>query len=159
MSAPANPAWPPVNQQCYTDFRQWLYDGGYSTVTRDLYARAVWLALDFLNRPHTQITATDLAQVQQHFAVTIPNPSTRTTYTKGLAKFQAFLHRQRGHRWHQQPINWGHYIGSLAPALAEAVRDYVTYCQRAWLPERQHRATMEVLCHLTLPLRLSLIHI
>jgi integrase len=71
----------------------------------------------------------------------------------GLAKLAEFLQHQRQRKPPKKRVNWEHYVGPLPQWLADDVRAYVAHRRRAWIPEQYHRATIEVLCHLTLSLR------
>jgi integrase len=146
-------AWPSANRGFYRDFRQWLRDGGYSDSAIRLYSIAVRRALGLLDKPYWMIDDADIERVRQYMADHVPNPATRATYRKGLAKLVEYLH----HRCHRKPppkqVNWDYYVGPLPEWLADDLRAYVAHCRRAWIPERQYRASLEIISQLTRPLR------
>jgi hypothetical protein len=106
-------AWPSANRGFYRDFRQWLRDGGYSDSAIKLYSIAIRRALGLLDKPYWMIDDADIERVRQHMADHVPNPATRATYRKGLAKLVEYLH----HRCHRKPppkqVNWDYYVGPL----------------------------------------------
>ena len=145
--------WPSANRGFYRDFRQWLRDGGYGDSAIKLYSIAVRRALGLLDKPYRMIGDADIERVRQHMADHVPNPATHATYRKGLAKLVEYLH----HRCHRKPppkqVNWDYYVGPLPEWLGDDLRAYVAHCRRAWVPERQYRASLEILSQLTRPLR------
>ena len=147
-------AWCAPNRRLYADFRTWLQQGGYSTVSIKLYSTAARLTLGWLLQAYWRIDLdTDLARVRAYFTVYPRSPATRSSYLKGLAKFSEYL-RYR-HQCSDTPvaIHWDRYVGSLPTSLSAGIRAYVAHRQRAWIPARQVAATREVLSHLTVPLR------
>ena len=145
--------WPVANQRFYADFRRWLRDGGYGDGSLRLYGIAARMALGFLNKAYWMIDDADLERVRVHTVATYQSTGTRGTYRKGLAKLAEFLQHKCHRKAPQRTVNWDHYVGSLPDWLADDVRAYVAHRRRAWVPEQQHRGTLEVLSHLTLSLR------
>jgi site-specific recombinase XerD len=145
--------WPSANQGFYTDFRRWLRDGGYSESSVKLYGTSARIALGLLEKPYWSIDDADLDQVRAYIAAHYDSQATQETYGKGLTKLGEYLHQ----RCHRKPppraINWDYYVGLLPCWLADDVRAYVAHRRRAWTPEKQHRATLELLSHLARSLR------
>ena len=152
-------AWSSSNREFFAAFRRWLRDGGYSAAAIKLYAIAVRLALGLLDKPHWTIhPQVDLDRVWRHVVERVPNPATQGNYRKGLEKLAEYLFYRSGRKPPARPINWPRYVGPLPDWLANDVRTYIARCRRSWVPERQHRATIEMLCHLTLSLRWMAAH-
>ena len=152
-------AWPSPNREFFTDFRRWLRDGGYSDSAIKLYSIAVRLALGLLDKLHWTIhPQIDLDRVWRYVIEHVPNPATQGSYRKGLEKLAEYLFYRSGKKPPARAINWTRYVGPLPDWLANDVRTYVARCRRSWVPERQHRATIEMLCHLTLSLRWMAAH-
>lgn len=145
--------WRPENRAFYIEFWEWLKIGGYSENVIATYSVPVRLALSLLHKPYPEIDpTTDLAQVRAYLQ-TRCRPSTYATYHKGLTKLADYL-CLRGHLPAPAPvIHWDYYLASLPAWLAEAVRAYITHCQRIWRPEQRYRAARDLLSHLTLFLR------
>jgi site-specific recombinase XerD len=152
-------AWSSANRDFFAAFRRWLRGGGYSDAAIKLYSIAVRLALGLLDKPHWTIhPQTDLDRVWRHVVEHVPNPATQSNYRKGLEKLAEYLFYRSGRKPPAKPVNWARYVGPLPDWLANDVRTYVARCRRSWVPERQHRATIEMLCHLTLSLRWMAAH-
>ena len=146
--------WLSANQGFYDSFRHWLREGGYRDSTISRYRGAARLALGLVDTPYPHIDPqADLDRVRAYLVVHIPNPATRAGYLKGLAKLEEYLRYRCGRPALEGPINWDYYLGSLPGWLAEEVRAYQAHRRRAWHPERQRRATIELLSHLTQSLR------
>jgi site-specific recombinase XerD len=152
-------AWSSHNRDFFADFRRWLREGGYSVSSIKLYSIAVRLTLGLLDKPHWTIhPQIDLDRVWRHVVEHVPNPATLANYRKGLEKLAEYLFYRSGKKLPARAINWTRYVGPLPDWLANDVRTYVARCRRSWVPERQHRATIEMLCHLTLSLRWMAAH-
>jgi integrase len=157
---PADPAvkawkaWLPANRGFYDQFRRWLREGGYSRSSIDIYGCAARLALGWLDVPYWEIDPqADIERVREYIAARYERESTRRDYGKGLKKLAEFL-RHKCHRpTPEKRTNWTYYLKPLPDWLADDVRGYVTHRQRAWKPDRRHRATNTTLSHLTLSLR------
>jgi integrase len=146
--------WPAPNQRFYADFRQWLRDGGYGDSALKLYGIAARLALGLLDEPYWTLDPdADLDRAREYIAVHYDSEATRDSYHKGLAKLAEYLHYRCNRRPKRRSVNWEHYVGLLPDWLADDVRTYVAHRRRAWVPEQQHRATLELLSHLTRSLR------
>jgi hypothetical protein len=146
--------WPSANQGCYDRFRAWLRQASYSESSVMLYSVAARLAFGLLDKAYWQIDPdTDLAQVRSYIAACYPSPTTRYVYDKGVTKLAHFLGLSQPTARPRQSINWHYYEQSLPEWLAVELRAYITLRQRTWLPEQQHRATLDLLSHLTLFLR------
>jgi integrase len=145
--------WPSANQGFYDSFRQWLRQGGYGDSALKLYSIAARLALSLVDKPYWAISDNDLDRVWTYVATRYENEGTRATYRKGLAKLVEYWHQRCHHEPPPKPVNWDHYLGSLPEWLAQDVRTYVAHRRRTWVPERRHRATLEILSHLSRSLR------
>ncbi len=147
-------SWFVPNRTFYTDFRRWLQEGGYSDSSLNIYGVAARLALGLLDKPYWEIDPRDdLDRVRQYMVDRYESESTRASYCKGLAKLDEYLHYRCKWTKPARPINWPYYLASLPEWLADDVRSYVAHRQRAWVPARRHRATLETLSHLTRCLR------
>jgi len=153
MNAKPMADWFTPNRTFYRDFREWLRDGGYGDSALSLYSVAARLALSTLDKPYWEIAETDLDRVHQCIIDRYESEGTRSTYRKGLVKLSEYIHHRRGHKPPPKPVNWDYYTGSLPDWLTDDIRDYIVHCRRAWGPERQYRATLETLSHLTRSLR------
>ena len=155
--------WSAGNQRFYSDFRHWLWEGGYSRSTAYLYGIAARLALGWLDKGYKLVDpqADPLASlraglegVRQAIATHYRSEATRQTYFKGLAKLAEYLRLRSGWPAPQQPqINWEYFLAPLPGWLAADVQAYIGLRQRDWLPEERYRATCTLLSHLTLSLR------
>jgi integrase len=147
-------SWAPANRGLYARFQAWLCDGGYSEATRNLYGVPARLTLGLLDQPYWTINPdTDLDSAREYIDSHFDSTSTRDSYLKGLAKFEAFL-RERLHRPPpERTIHWQHYLGTMPEWLSEAVKEYLTLRRRAWPPELQYRASLSLLTQLTRSLR------
>lgn len=152
--------WFPTNRSFYECFRRWLRAGGYGESALNQYSVAARLALGFLDIAYWRIDPdADLARVRAYIAAHYSSASTRSSYLKGLAKFEEYLRFRCHHPKSEKRVNWHYYLGSLPEWLAQHVRDYITHCQRAWLPERRYAATGDLLSHTTLFLRWAVTHV
>jgi integrase/recombinase XerD len=145
--------WLPANWGCYNAFRQWLRQSSYSESTVSTYSCAVRLAISQLDKPYWQITETDLDDVRALITDHFESEATRQMYHKGLLKLAEFLHQRQGQPQSEKPVNWVYFLAGLPDSLAEEVRGYLRYQQRAWLPEEQRLLTSRALATLTLFLR------
>jgi len=112
------------------------------------------LALGWLDKPYWLIDpAADLDRVRAYIADHYESVGTRSAYHKGLLKLAEYL----GHRClrpaPEKPVNWRYYLDPLPQWLADDVRAHVAHRSRAWLPEVRRRSTIDLLSHLTTPLR------
>lgn len=156
MASPTNPDlykpvhhWLPVNQGCYSRFRRWLQNGGYSASALSIYGCAVRLAFSQLDKPYWQFKDADLEQVRLLIATRFESQTTRQSYHKGLLKLTEFLRHTRGQLRPKKLVNWPYFLAGLPDWLAEAVQGYITHRQRAWLPEERIRLTCTTLGQLT----------
>lgn len=160
--------FPEENQTFHEAFLQWLKEGGYSTSALQIYGAAARMALGYLDKPYTQIDiAVDIFRVQQHLANSHRTPATQRQYQNGIIKLAEYLlalqapePKKRPHLSERGPylapeqkINWDYYFAGLPDWLIEDIQAYLRLCRRNWRPERQHRATLEVVSSLTTMLR------
>ena len=152
--------WPPVNQSFYADFCGWLREGSYGDSALCQYGIAARFALGLLDKPYWQIDPqADLQRVRDYFAAHFASQSTCLAYGKGLLKLAQYLRRRCHTLAPERPIRWDYHVGSLPDWMAEDVKAYVAHCRRTWVPERQHERTMDLLSHLTQPLRWMTAHL
>jgi integrase/recombinase XerD len=146
--------WTNGNQGFYDRFRAWLLQGGYGQSALNLYSVSARLTLGLLDKPYWQIEPErDLEQVRLYLAACYPKDSTRQGYAKGLHKLAEFLWLTKPLARPHHAINWSYYTANLPADLAAELQPYLRLRQRAWLPEQQHRASLDLLSHLTLALR------
>ena len=147
-------AWFQANRGFYDNFRAWLRAGGYGESALSLYSVAVRLALGLLDQPYWLLDPqTGLEPVRRYIIHHYPNPGTQQSYFKGLAKLAQYLRLRQRRPPEPKPLNWTYYLSGLPEALAGPVRDYLAHCQRGWLPEQRHRASLDHLSQLTRSLR------
>ena len=138
----------------FGEFRQWLQEGGYSNSTLNQYCVGVRLALSLLDKPHDQIDPeSDLDQVRDYLAQRDLKPSTLATYHKGLAKLAQYLRFRRSQPEPEQPLHWDQYLSTFPADLAGDIQAYIDHRRRAWRPDQQRQATLNLLSHLTGTLR------
>jgi hypothetical protein len=146
--------WPPGNQRFYTDFRDWLREGGYSENAITLYSVATRLALGLLDKSYWMIDPdTDLDQVRNYLAEYYPSRATRATYHKGLSKLAQYLRLRTRRPQSPQSINWQTYCPAFPTWLVQDIQAYIAYRQRGWRPEDRHEWGQNEASHLTLFLR------
>jgi site-specific recombinase XerD len=146
--------WLSANQGFYDSFRHWLREGGYGDSALNVYSVAARLALGFLDKAYWMIDPdADIDRVREYIATHYESEGTRSSYLKGICKFEEYL-RFRCHRPKpQKRVNWGYHLGPLPDWLADDVRAYIAHCRRAWMPEQHYQATSDLISHLTLFLR------
>ncbi len=147
--------WFPPNHNFYVSFRRWLKAGGYSHTALNVYGVATRMALGLLDKPYWSIDPDrDLAVVHTHLeGRTDLTPTTRREYAKGLFKLAEFIRWRSGKAKRPKKINWAYYTGPLPDWLDELVRAYIAHRRSQWPPERQYRATLELVSRLTASLR------
>jgi integrase/recombinase XerD len=146
--------WPPVNYTFYRQFRDWLFESGYSPSALNLYGIAARLVFSLIDVPYWRIDLdADLNRVRAYLTTQYASPGTRQTYLKGVAKLEHYLRLRCHTPPREKAIHWHTYLGALPDWLADEVRVYYTHCRRAWLPDRQHERSVDWLSHLTRPLR------
>lgn len=146
--------WLPVNRGCYAAFREWLYRSAFSPAAMYLYGLAARLVFSLIDKPYWSIDlASDLNTVRDYVCVQYASDGTRQTYFKGIAKLEQYL-RLRAHQPRpEKAINWAHYAAGLPADLLADLQAYLAQRRRAWLPERQSAASIDLVSHLTGPLR------
>jgi site-specific recombinase XerD len=162
---PADPAiqpfaaWVQGNRNFYAGFRRWLREGGYGDSSLNTYGVAARLALGYLNQPYwTLDPETGLQPVCGYLETHYASHATRAAYAKGLAKLAEYLRLHRQKSKPEKQVNWPYYLAMLPDGLAEQVQAYLAHSRRNWPPERQYRATLENLSHLTGCLRWMAAH-
>lgn len=147
-------AWLPANRSFYGDFRNWLFESGYSKSAMKLYGVAVRQAIGFLNKPYWQIDPdADLKRAWKFLQSRPIASSTLMDYHKGIMKLADYLHLRRHTPRKPKEINWRLYIGTLPAWLQEDIHLFIRHCQRNWPPERRYRTTIGLISPLTLTLR------
>lgn len=138
----------------FAGFYDWLTSGGYSDSVVKQYSAAARLALGLLDKPHADIDLeADFGRVRAYLAERPLAPSTLATYHKGLAKLADYLRYSRNQPPPPPVINWDTHLAPFPAWLADDIRAYLNHRRRAWLPERWHSATLNLLSHLTATLR------
>jgi len=142
--------WLPVNLSFYLNFLAWLRDSHYSESARNLYGVAARQALGYLDKAYwTLDPEADLERVWQLLQSRPLQPSTLADYHKGLVKFGEYLRLRLQRPPRPKTIRWEYYLGSLPAGLEPAIRAYLHSRARAWLAERRHERTLDILSHLT----------
>jgi site-specific recombinase XerD len=160
--------WPEENRKFHVAFLEWLKQGGYGASSLQIYGAAARMALGYLDKPYTQIDILmDITRVQQHLASSPRTVATQRQYQNGIIKLVEYLlalqapePKKRPHLSERGPylapeqkINWEYYFADLPDWLIDDIQAYLRLCRRNWRPERQHRATLEVVSSLTTMLR------
>jgi site-specific recombinase XerD len=160
--------WPEENREFHEAFLEWLKQGGYGASSLQIYGAAARMALGYLDKPYTQIDILmDISRVQQHLASSHRTAATQRQYQNGIIKLAEYLlalqapeSKKRPHLSERGPylapeqkINWDYYFAGLPEWLIEDIQAFLRLCRRNWRPERQHRATLEVVSGLTTMLR------
>ncbi len=151
--------WLPVNRGFYANFRDWLHASAFSPSALYLYGLAARLVFSLIDKPYWTIDlAVDLDTVRDYVRVQYDSEGTRQTYDKGIAKLEQYL-RLRCHQPRpEKAINWTYYAEGLPTSLVDDLRGYVIHRRRAWRPEQQYAASVDLVSHLTGPLRGMTIH-
>ena len=146
--------WLPANRGFYASFRAWLKETSYSPSAVSQYLVAARYTLGYLQKPYWQIDPEqDFAGVAAYLARCPLTDSTRASYVKGMNKLGEFLRLRLGKPAPERKLHWDYYLAGLPDWLRQALRAYLTYCQRQWLPDRRYEAGKDTLSHLSASLR------
>ncbi|MBP7690219.1 MAG: phage integrase family protein [Thermoflexales bacterium] len=146
--------WPIPNRGFYVAFQQWLRQTGSSEFTINLYRVVARLALGLLNKPYWTIDPdADFERVQAFIVARALSPQTRADYHKGLLKFEQYWRYRCRRPRAEKALNWSTFIGALPDDMARDIQAYLIHRRRAWLPEQQRRASLDLVSQVTRPLR------
>lgn len=147
-------SWPLANQNCYSQFRTWLFESGYGPSSLNIYGVAARMAFSLLDKPYWQIDPeVDLATVCDYICAHYSSAGRRESYLKGIAKLGDFL-RLRFRRPKPDPeVHWATFVGALSEPIAASLRAYLAQRCRNWPPAQQAERSRNLLSHLTNPLR------
>jgi hypothetical protein len=124
-------AWLPANQGFYAAFRKWLTDASYGESALNLYSVAARLALGVLDKPYWLIDPdADLARMRQYLVDHFASAGTRSTYGKGLAKFEEYVRATCQRPPRERTVRWSCYLEGLRTGLGQDVQRYVAQRRR-----------------------------